>query len=188
MAQTVASWGYDVYAIDTKQYLERFTTDRGGLKEADVTSDMRTIADSVRGKSKLILAGWSEGAGLCLLAASGLNKDAYSGLAAIGLGEDSVLGWRTMDNLTWITRRKPDEPSFESRPYLPKVAPLRLAMLHATGDEYTTLDSARRLFAAAAEPKRLHVIEARNHRFDGGRERFFEALHGALDWMAGTGH
>ncbi len=187
MAQTMASWGYDVYAIDTKQYLERFTTDQGALKEAEVMSDMRTIADSVRGRSKLILAGWSEGAGLSLLAASGPGKDAFAGLAAIGLGEESVLGWRTVDNLTWITRRKPDEPSFRSRSYLPKVAPLRLAMLHATGDEYTGVDSVKRMFAAAAEPKRLHVIEARNHRFEGGRERFFETLHGALDWIATAG-
>ncbi len=188
MAQAIASWGYDVYGLDTKQYLQAFTTSRGVLKETDVATDLRSIADSFRaGGEKVILAGWSEGAGLCLLAAAGPGRDAFSGFAAIGLGEDSVLGWRTVDDLTWITRRRPDEPAFLSLPYMRKVAPLRLAMLHSTGDEYTSLDAARRMFSAAAEPKRLRVINARNHRFDGGREQFYGALRDALQWMAGAG-
>jgi dienelactone hydrolase len=139
------------------------------------------------GSEKVLLVGWSEGAGLCVLGAAGSGKqDVFAGVVAIGLGEQTVLGWRLADALTWITRRVPNEPTFRSVSYLAKVAPLRLAVLHSSGDEYTRPERVKEMFAAAAEPKRLDLIEARNHRFDGGRDRFFSALRTSLDWTAGV--
>jgi hypothetical protein len=44
VAQTMASWGYDVYGLDTKIYLDSFTG-KTTLKETDVMNDLRQIAE-----------------------------------------------------------------------------------------------------------------------------------------------
>lgn len=184
MGKTVAGWGYDVYGIDTKRYLESFTG-ATNLKETEVMADFRTVAQWT-GKSGCVhLMGWSEGAGLVLLAAASEdNRRVFCGLVTIALGETSVLGWRTVDNITWITKRQPNEPTFPSLPYMAKVSPLPFVMIHATGDEYTPQPAARKMFAAAGEPKRFSLIPAQNHHFDGGQDQFFRALREGLDWAA----
>lgn len=184
MAKTVAAWGYDVYGIDTKQYLESFTG-ATTLKEPEVMADFRTVAEWIGKGGCVHLMGWSEGAGLVLLtAAAEENRRVVCGVVTISLGESSVLGWRTVDNLTWITKRQPNEPTFPSLPYLAKVSPLPLVMIHATGDEYTPPQAARKMFESAREPKRFSLVPARNHHFDGGQDEFFRALREGLEWMS----
>lgn len=57
---------------------------------------------------RIIIAGWSEGAGLALLgAASEENKKTFCGLVAIGLGETNVLAWRWTDYFSYLTKRDP---------------------------------------------------------------------------------
>lgn len=185
IAETVAAWGYDVYGVDTKRYLESFTG-RTTLQEAEVIGDFGRIGDWVRAGAaeRVLLVGWSEGAGLCLLAAAGEdNKRRFGGLVTIGLPEENVLGWRWSDYITYITKKDPKEPKFASRDYMPRVTPLALTMLASTRDEYVPVEAAQRMFAAAQEPKRLVFIEAQNHRFDGNRGEFFGQLRAALLWV-----
>jgi fermentation-respiration switch protein FrsA (DUF1100 family) len=188
IAQTMASWGYDVYGLNTKRYLMSFTG-KTTLRETDVMNDFRQLAHWMgAGESERItLVGWSEGAGLCLLAAASReNKTIFNGLIAVGLAESTVLGWRWIDNLTYITKKEPNEPKFLSADYLPAVAPLPLVMLQSSQDEYISIDAARRLFSIATEPKRFQLIEARNHRFDGNTDEFFKALREGLEWITKT--
>ncbi len=183
IAKTMAGWGYDVYGLDTKRYLESFTG-QTHLAEADVISDFRAMAQWVRPSGGVLLAGWSEGAGLGLLAAAGPeNRNLWRGFVAIGLPEASFLGWRSIDDLTYITKKDPNEPRFVSLPWLPKLAPVPFAMIHSDHDDFTSVAAAEKMFAAAAGPKKWWLISARNHRFDGGTERFFDALQGALAWL-----
>lgn len=181
VAFEVASWGYDFYGIDTKEYLSRFTG-WATLRESDVMTDFRAVADRIRGNRSIILIGWSEGAGLMTLAAASPSKDPYAGLITMGLGDLNVLGWRFADNLTYITRRQPNEPTFSALAYMPKVAPVPLVMLHSANDEYVGQPEASRLFNAAAEPKRFNLIQGQNHRFDGAQSLFFQRLREALEW------
>lgn len=185
IAQTMASWGYNVYGMDTKRYLESFTG-KTPLTATDVMKDFRQVAQWIgRGRDgRVTLVGWSEGAGLCLLGgASPESERIYNGLVAIGLSETNVLGWKWSDYLTYITGKEPEEPHFASAPYLPQVAPLPLVMLQATGDQYVSVEAARRMFALAKEPKRFVLVPARNHRFDGNREEFFRHLREGLQWI-----
>ncbi len=186
IGEQMAGWGYNVYGIDTKRYLESFTEAGRTLSESDVRTDFGTLATWIAPDGRVNLVGWSEGAGLGLLGAAA-DKKAFQGLVAIGLGEASVLGWRTVDNLTYITKKEPNEPHFPSLPWVGKIAPAPFAMIHSQGDEYTPVPAARKLFAAAGEPKRWWLIPARNHRFDGAREQFFAALREALDWVGRGG-
>jgi dienelactone hydrolase len=189
IAKSIASFGYDVYAWDTKQYLESFTDRRGALKEGDVAEDFRFVAQwaSQEQRDRVIACGWSEGAGLALLAAASPdNKSVIRGLLAIGLPEYGALGWRLADNLTYLTKKVPNEPQFSSLPQMPKVAPLPLAMIYSTRDEYVAQQRARQLHDAASPPKRMFLVEARDHRFAGNQADFFKALREALAWIQTT--
>ena len=69
LAHQMASWGYDVYGLDTKTYLTGFTG-KTALKEAEVMSDFQQIAQWMTqgANERVTLVGWSEGAGLGVLA------------------------------------------------------------------------------------------------------------------------
>jgi len=149
--------------------------------------DIRTLVEAVRGKRRVALLGWSEGAGLMVLAAATPSKDAYTGLITMGLGDKNVLGWRFVDNLTYLTRRPPNEPTFSALRYMSRISPLPVVMLQSTKDEYVGKDDANRLLNAAAEPKRLVLVEAQNHRFDGGQAEFFRQLRQSLEWVTAAG-
>jgi dienelactone hydrolase len=187
LAQVMARAGYDVYGLDTKRYLESFTS-KTSLRETDVMSDFREIAMwTTEGQAAPIsLVGWSEGAGLCLLgAASPQGKDLFNGLITLGLPEQNILGWRLADYLSWITKKTPNEPVFYSIDYISRLTPLRLWMLQSTRDEYVPLEKSRELFAVASEPKRFSAIEASNHRFDGNQTELFRLIVEGLRWLNG---
>jgi fermentation-respiration switch protein FrsA (DUF1100 family) len=105
-----------------------------------------------------------------------------AGLLAIGLPATNVLGWRISDTLTWITKRLPDEPKFQSAAYMAKIG-TPFYMIHASSDEYTDVNTAKELFNAVKQPKQFVVVNARNHRFGGGREEFYQRLDEGLRWI-----
>jgi alpha-beta hydrolase superfamily lysophospholipase len=183
IAQTIASWGYDVYAWDTKKYLET-PTGKPPLKETEVMDDFHQVAGWIRQQcpQPITLVGWSEGAGLCLLAAASEgNKSSFNGLLILGLTEDNSLAWRWADYLSYLTKREPNEPVFKSAPYIGRVSPLPVWMLQATGDQYVSVEASKKLFAAAREPKHYLLIDASNHRFDGNHEELFRSMKEALE-------
>jgi dienelactone hydrolase len=191
IAEAMASWGHEVYGIDTKRYLQSFTPGKATLNEKQITGDMAALGRwSLQGLSrKLIFVGWSEGAGLGVLAlATPENRDLYQGLAAVGLPERAEMGWRWADNVTYITKKDPDEPMFAVGPLLAAIAPAPFFLLQSTGDEYTPPEVAKRLFAGAREPKRLEFIDARNHRFDGNHDGFYKALREGITWLGNGPH
>lgn len=186
IAERVAGWGYDIYGVDTKRYLESFTG-KTTLKESEVQADIRSFADAVRRERRVTLLGWSAGAGLVALAAAAPAKEAYAGLVAISLSDSNVLGWKFADNLTYVTGKQPDEPTFSALSYMPRITPLPLILLQSSRDEYIGAEETNRLIHAAAEPKRIVVVPAQNHRFDGAQPEFFQRLKEGLEWIAAGG-
>jgi pimeloyl-ACP methyl ester carboxylesterase len=184
MAQRAAGWGCDVYGVDTKVYLES-VTGRTTLTDAELMSDMREIGEWIRrsSHSKVTLVGWSDGAGIAAVAGAIGQKDAFTGVVAIGLPEKTTLAWRWRDDLTYLTKRDPSEPYILTGRYLPRIAPLPLAIIQASTDEYSTPQQIASLFAGAREPKRYFLVNARNHRFDGAREDFYRVLRESLTWI-----
>ena len=189
MAETMASWGYDTFGLDSKAYLESFTG-KTTLKESEVNADLRALMVWARGKRPrpVILVGWSEGAGLALLGAAGPeNRDLLQGLIAIGLPDRNILAWRWSDAITWLTKKDPDEPGFVSALYLPRVAPLPFVMLNSSQDQFQSQETYQHLFQLAREPKKSFTVTARDHRFDGNRDAFFDALRAGLRWIEQAG-
>lgn len=186
MGRAISSWGYDVYGFDTKKYLESFTEGDARLSREEVAADMRSLARQVAGASKrhVILVGWSQGAGMAVAAASGVQPAGpIQGVLTLGLPESAVLGWDWKATLAIIARREPDQPAFTVKPLLPAVAPTPIWMIHGSEDEYTTPQTARGLFHLASEPKQMEEIPGANHRFDGHQEELYRSLKKGLAWV-----
>lgn len=186
MAQTMASWGYEVYGLDVKKYLESFTGDTVKLKAVDVMADYRSLAQwMTEGKADPVtLVGWSQGAGMNLLAgAPEENKKVFTGMICIGLGPENVLGWKFSDEFADALKKMPHEPKFRSEDYLPQIAPLPLYVIQSSRDEWVTAEQAKRLFALAPQPKKFIMIEATDHHFKNNVNDFYQALREGLQWI-----
>lgn len=191
MAQEMATWGYDIYGLDVKDYLESFTSDNSKLKDTDVMADYREIARWItKGKTEpVLLVGWSQGAGMNLLA--GLpaeNKKVFAGMICIGLGPENVLGWKLADDIADAFKKMPSEPKFQSVTYLPKITVLPFYLIQSSKDEWTTLEQAKNMFALAPEPKKLVLIQSENHHFKNNVSEFYHALHEGIKWISQSSH
>jgi alpha-beta hydrolase superfamily lysophospholipase len=188
VAEVLASCGYFVVGFDVKAYLSAFTAvDGGGVRRQDEPADYRALVDFAarRSSRRPILIGVSEGAGLSVLAASDPGvKLSVGGVVGLGLPDVNELGWRWTDTLIYLTHGIPHEPTFQTTKFIGGVAPLPVAMIHSTHDEFVPLREARQVFAAAEEPKRLWVVNAVNHRFSNNLAEFDRRLLEALVWIS----
>jgi alpha-beta hydrolase superfamily lysophospholipase len=185
-AAMLARAGFFIVGVDSKQYLSAFTSGKVTLSEQDVQKDFATlVAYAAKGRqAKPILVGVSEGAGLSVLAASDPSvKAAVRGVIALGLPDLNELGWRWKDAIIYITKGVPDEPTFSVERLIDRVAPLPLAALHSTNDEFVPVPVITRMMDRAKEPKRLWVIPASNHAFAGAEVAFERRLLEAVAWI-----
>jgi virulence protein VirJ len=187
VAEALAARGYFVVGFDAKAYLRDFTTSGATLRPEDVPADYGALAlyASQRGSGKKpILIGVSEGAGLSVLAAADSGtKRMIAGVIGLGLPDSNELGWRLKDSLIYFTHDAPKEPSFSSAAVVSRLAPVPLAEIHSSRDEYVSLDEARRILQSANPPKTLWVVSASNHRFSDNLGEFDQRLFEAIGWV-----
>ncbi len=186
VAEFLGSRGFFVIGFDVKAYLSGFTVGRSALQPRDVPGDYRELTRLARqatGK-RPILIGVSEGAGLSVLAATDpATKRDVAGVVALGLPDVNELGWRWKDALIYLTHRAPDEPVFSAAAIVDRVAPVPLAAIHATRDEYVPVAEVERVLSAARDPKRLRLVNASNHRFSGNLNELDRQLLDAIAWV-----
>jgi fermentation-respiration switch protein FrsA (DUF1100 family) len=133
---------------------------------------------------KPILIGVSEGAGLSVLAATDpRTKAEILGVIGLGLPDLSELAWRWKDALIYLTHQVPNEPTFSAAAIVDRVAPIPLAAIHSTHDEFVPLAEVERVLTSARDPKRLWVVNASNHRFSNNLEEFDRQLLQAIAWV-----
>ena len=186
IAQYLADHGYTVVGVDAKSYLESLCKPRA-LEPGQVTGDFGVIANFAKaqgGAKTIVLVGWSEGAGLAVLA--GLDpatRTDLHGVVAIGLPELNELAWHWSDSVIYVTKKVPDEPTFNSKDYVGKLSPVPLMVIQSTQDDFVPLETARSIFARAGEPKQITFIDAGNHRFEGQRPAFWQALDRSFAWF-----
>jgi fermentation-respiration switch protein FrsA (DUF1100 family) len=186
VAELLATRGFFVVGFDVKAYLAGFTTDAATLRPADEPGDFKALAAfaSAATGRKPILIGVSEGAGLSVLAAADPEtKAVLGGVVGLGLPDRNELAWRWKDSLIYLTHRPPNEPAFSSAALVAAVAPLPLALLQSTHDEFVPLAETQRIFARASEPKRLWIVDAVNHRFSNNLPEFDARLMEAIAWV-----
>jgi alpha-beta hydrolase superfamily lysophospholipase len=190
ITEELAKSGYDAYCLDTRHYLESFTGAQV-LSTTEIASDFGQIARWLQqgGRERILLVGWSEGAGLGLAAtADAANQALFDGLVAISTPEDNILAWHWSDIGASITKKVPHEPTFKSAEFMAKVSPLPLVVIASTSDGYISTEATRALFSAAGEPKRLAIIKARDHKYSGNTDDFFRALREGLNWIEQQHH
>jgi dienelactone hydrolase len=186
-ATVLARARFFVVGVDSKQYLEAFTSGRQTLRVEDVPGDYRAIVDFASRQSRIrpVLVGVSEGGGLSVLAATEPQlRSAIRGIVGLGLPDVNELGWRWSDSVIYVTKGVPNEPTFSVKAIVEKVAPLPLAAIHSTHDEFVPLPQIKAIMARARDPKRLWILEAADHRFSDNERAFDKALLEAVAWVA----
>lgn len=186
VAEFLAARGCFVVGFDAKAYLTSFTRGSSTLRPEDEPGDYKTLIDYVArgGKARPLLIGVSEGAGLSVLAAADPRVQPFiTGVIGLGLGDLNELGWRWRDAMIYVTHGMPDEPTFSTIAIAAKLAPVPLAAVHSTGDEYVPLAEIQKVVDAARSPKRLWVVQASNHRFGDNATGFQAALVEAMAWV-----
>jgi fermentation-respiration switch protein FrsA (DUF1100 family) len=186
VAETLQARGFFVVGFDSRAYLSAFTEGSRTLTATEVPGDIGTLlAFAASGATELpLVVGVSEGAGLATLAATDENvKRAAAGVIGLGLPDVNELGWRWRDAIIYITKGVPNEPTFRVSAIVEKVAPLPLAAIHSTQDEFVPLEDIRRVMDRAREPKRLWVVKASDHRFSDNLAEFDQRLEDAIAWV-----
>jgi dienelactone hydrolase len=185
VAAFLASEGYFVVGFDAKAYLSSFTSSSGTLDVEDVPRDYAALVDYAAqgGPGRPVLVGVSEGAGLSVLAATAPDlQRRVGGVIALGLPDKNELGWRWRDSIIYVTKKTPNEPTFSARELAERVAPVPLAAIHSTRDEFVPVQEIQDILARAREPKRLWVVEAKNHRFSDNQPELQRSLKEAIAW------
>ncbi len=186
VAKLLASKGYFVVGFDCKHYLSSFTEGSRTLTEQDVPGDFRAVLDyaAPAGGAKPVLIGVSEGAGLAVLAATGVEvKARVKGVIGLGLCDRNELGWRFRDSAIYITHKVPNEPTFSVTSIIDRVTPVPLVAIQSTHDDFAPLDVAQSMLARAKQPSQLVIVDAKDHNFDGSLDVFDQRLLEALRWI-----
>jgi fermentation-respiration switch protein FrsA (DUF1100 family) len=186
VAEILSGKGFFVVGLDSKAYLSSFTKGDATLGPADVAHDFAALLDhaAAGGASIPLLVGVSEGAGLAVLAAGDDAVKARSaGVVVLGLPDRNELGWRFRDSIIYLTKGVPKEPLFSAADVIARVAPLPLAAIHSTRDEFVPVEEVKRVLDRAKDPKRLWLVEAQNHRFEGNPAALARDLQEAIDWI-----
>lgn len=190
VAEVLAAKGFFVVGFDAKAYLESFTSGSSTVRIEDEPGDYKILVDFAArgGVGKPILVGVSEGAGLSVLAASDpRTKAAIAGVVGLGLPDLNELGWRLRDSVIYLTHAVPKEPNFSAAAIVDHLAPVPLALIHSTRDEFVPLQQIQQVFERAQQPKMLSIVEATDHRFSGNEAEFDRSLLEAIAWItAGT--
>lgn len=186
VAELLAARGFFVVGFDVKAYLAGFTAETATLRRADEPGDYKTLAAFASASTgrKAVLVGVSEGAGLSVLAATDpQTKAVIAGVVGVGLPDLNELGWRWKDSLIYLTHRVPNEPTFSATTTVAAVAPLPLALVQSTHDEFVPLADTQRIFEHALAPKQLWTVEADSHRFSNNLPGFDATLMEAIEWI-----
>ena len=187
MARMISSLGYEVFGLDVRRYLSTSTHGRKVLTEDQMAADMEEAIRAVAGPEHrpVLLAGWSQGATMAVLAAARMrDRHPLEGVLTIALPETGALGWRRIDTLLSLFRKPPHEPAFQVAPLLPGVAPTPLWMVYGTRDPFTPASIARRLAAKAHRPRRRREIQGGNHTLDNQQSRLKSSVEAGLAWLS----
>ena len=203
MFRSIAGAGYPTVGISSRSFLrlERLrqaAVDQVPLSETSLAADYGTILDDARSDLRLqpdtpvILTGWSRGAAFAVIAAPRLTKSTFvDGVVAIGLDEGENLELEDGDNDDdsgqgpHADANEPRHWPFETYPLLRALEPMRVAVIQSTHDGYLPAARARELLGPDTTSRRLIAIDAKNHRFSGGKETFQTALVDMLNWVTG---
>ena len=193
MFHQLARAGSPVVGFSSRSFLKIQRPHGGLVNAAQLAADYDAIVTHARAAfhlgdaTRVVLTGWSRGAAFSVLAASEPAARGYlAGIIAIGLGAGEDLGATSDDDAT--DDGELDDAGrnwrFDNYATIARLGPLACAVIQASHDSYLPAATARRLFGPDTDRRRLYAIDAKNHRFTGGKAAFDAALLDALRWIA----
>ena len=184
LADALAARGYFVIGFDAKAYLNSGSEAGDALSPADISRNFGSLLAMFASDRRAILAGVSEGAGLSLVAAADPQNRAHlRGVITYGVGEQNELAWHWRDALIYVTKKVPAEPHFSASRFIPRIAPLPLAFIRSSHDEFVPLTESDRLIATAVPPSRVWTISSSDHRFSDNLSEVDRITQLAFDWI-----
>ena len=187
----VARDGYAVAGFSARALLRIERPAGSALNPAQLAREYGAMSDTairtlgLAPAVPLLLTGWSRGAAFAILAA---GEPAFAprvrGVVALGLanGENLLVGEEDDDDDGAAASGTQTFP-FETYGAIAQL-PARCAVIESTHDNYLPAADAQRLFGADSSTRRFYAVEAKNHRFSGGKAGFAEALREALGWTS----
>jgi len=192
MFHRIGGAGYYTVGFSAKAFLKIDRRPDTPMNPEQLAAEYAQILDTARRELRLqpgtnvVLTGWSRGAAFAVLAASAQGAPrGIRGVLAIGLseGEDLEINGPADESDEGAATETHDYWPFE--PYaLMALLPFRCAVIQATRDNYLAAARARTLFGSDTGKRRLYAVDARNHRFSGGKDAFDRALLDALEWIS----
>jgi dienelactone hydrolase len=194
MFHRIGSAGYYTVGFSAKAFLKIDRRPDTPMNPEQLAAEYEQILDTARRELRLhpgtevVLTGWSRGAAFAVLAASAQGAPrGIRGVLAIGLseGEDLEINGPADESDEGAATETHDYWPFE--PYaLMALLPFPCAVIQATRDNYLAAARARTLFGSDTAKRRLYAVDARNHRFSGGKDAFDGALLDALGWITSS--
>jgi fermentation-respiration switch protein FrsA (DUF1100 family) len=194
MFHRIGGAGYYTVGFSAKAFLKIDRRPDTPMNPEQLAAEYVQILDTARRDlhlqpgTEVVLTGWSRGAAFAVLAASAQGAPrGLRGVLAIGLseGEDLEINGPADESDDGVATEAHDHWPFE--PYaLMALLPFRCAVIQATQDNFLVAARARTLFGSDTEKRRLYAVDARNHRFSGGKDAFDRALIDALGWITSS--
>ena len=191
MFHQIAKAGYYTIGFSSRAFLkiERpgatlTTTTQLAAEYAQLLSRARTIF-GFDPSSRAILTGWSRGAAFAVLAASEQGmRSSVLGVIAIGMSdhEDLAINGPADESDDGSAAPGANRGEFDTYMSIARLAS-PCAVIQASRDNYLPAARARQLFGPDTPSRRFYTVDARNHRFSGGKPAFNAALLDAVHWM-----
>jgi type IV secretory pathway VirJ component len=197
MFKQIADDGYYVVGFSSKAFLH-IERPRGALVGVrELAAEYRRITRSARvalgldDSVPVVLTGWSRGAAFAVLVASEppSGRGGVAGVVAIGMtaGENLRLDDADDDDDGEVAETtKSGHPLFQPYTRIAQLGDRPCVVIQATHDHYLPALRAHALFGEDTPTRRFYSIDAKNHRFSGGREAFATALTEALHFVVSS--
>src|SRR5262249_53132664 len=183
----LAALGDPIVGFDARDYVKHLGKDSPPTTPEVLAADYSQIIAQAREALGLdphcavVLVGVSRGAGLAVVAAGRL-RDTISGVVPVALTQEE-------EYVRWYHRLP---PPLEQHPpsrwsvyeYLAQLGTLPIAVIQSTHDHYLPAVRARQQFGPDTPYRWLQPIEANDHNFGGARDRMYDAIRSALNWVS----
>lgn len=192
MFRQIGQAGYFAVGFSSRAFL-RIERPRGALvTAAQLAAEYELILAQGRralgldATSRAVLTGWSRGAAFSVLVGSETAaQKRILGVIAIGLTEGEDLDTNGSADDTDDGQPSPGgrQWPFDTYARIARIDPLPCAVIQATHDNYLTAPRARQLFGPDTPLRRFYEVDAKNHRFSGGKPAFDAAFLDAIRWV-----
>ena len=182
----LAAIGDPIVGFDARDYVTHLGKDTPTTTPERLAEDYSQIITRARqalgldAHCAVVLVGVSRGAGLAVVAAGRL-RHSISGVVAVALTrEEEYVRWYQPRPLPHESHPPVMVDVYE---YLAQLGSLPIVVVQSTHDQYLPAAKAREQFGPDTSYRWLQPIDAANHNFGGARNRMYDAIQSALNWV-----